>query len=675
LPEKHERTAKISLKLPEFWESDLPLAPLETESRSGPARNRRFVFGDFEVDLRRGCLTRGGKEIFLRPKTFAMFQYLLEHAGELVSREELLAAVWPGAVVTDDSIAQCLLELRKALDDNRRSIIRTVPRRGLIFDLPVTIQDTSPATEPQRSRLAVLRNWRTAALLVPVAALLLAWFMLRGPDSNTVTTPAPTPATKSIAVLRFADMSSAGDQSYLADGFSEEIMHWLAQSQSLRVIARVSSFAVAGQPAATIARKLGVSHILEGSVRKEANSIRVTVQLVDAATSSHIWSKTYDRDLDHILDVQREIASAVANVIEVSLGDVDDRQGIDPHAFELFLEGRYYYLRRGSGDLERARDRFNQVISISPEFARAWVGLAAAAGARLHDTLPGKLTTEERERLREIQRNATEKALQYGPNLPEAHIRAAAYFAQSGERERAREHVEIARSIDPHHWLVRVTLANELRFSGRIEDSIVLVQREIQRDPLNWVLRANMVGLLLWAHRIEDARAELDNWSELMPSQTLQSSTLRGHTARVRILLGDFEGAIAAIEAMPEGAERSALQAMTHHAMGLTEEADNDLEQVTAAAGSEWNAFYAAEVHAFKREVPKALESLHRIRFAKSCEDAKLAQFVYYSPFLARLNGSPAWEQYRSRVLQTLRGCLLGLSLDYGELSGPDTAR
>jgi TolB-like protein len=468
---------------------------------------------------------------------------------------------------------------------------------------------------------------------------------------------ATAPVTRSIAVLRFTDLSPAGDQAWLADGLSEEIMHRLAQSPSLRVIARASSFALEGQPVAAIAERLGVSHVLEGSVRRQGDTVRVTAQLVDAATSLHVWSKAYDRKLGDMLALQEEIARSVTSSLEAGLADPQTGPEIDPRAHARYLEGRYFYLRRGEGDLAKARERFEEAVAISPGFARAWAGLAAIATARLFDSNFVRVEPAERKTIDEMHRHAIEQALRFGPNLPEVHIRAARYYRLNGEMARSLEHVEIARALDPEHWLVRMTLVNEMRHAGRIDEAIPVVRREIQRDPLNLVLRHNLVHFLIQAQQPEAAQAELASALELVPSETLRSSLLWESIPLLQILLGDFRAVAISVESMPDGPERYQLLALNQHALGSRAESDAALAQLVAADTSSWGALHVAEVHAYRGESARALDWLGRVDLGSECGNKNLASSVYYSPFLARLAGTPEWEEYRADVLKGMQGC------------------
>ena len=629
----------------------------EAEAGTGSSSDRRFVFADFEVDLQRGSLARGGEEIALRPKSFAVLLYLLEHAGQLVSREELLDAVWPGVVVTDDSIAQCLIELRRALGDDERTMIRTVPRRGLILEVPVQVEGAAAPPEPQTKSATARHGWKLAAGIAAMAVLALWWAAGRRPAEAPLA--APEPANPSIAVLRFTDLSPAGDHAWLADGLSEEIMHRLAQSPSLRVIARVSSFAVEGLAAAELAEKLDVSHVLEGSLRRQGDAIRVTAQLIDTGTETHLWSRVYDRGLDNIIDLQEEIALAVADSLHASLVAPVEEVDIDPDAYARFLEARYFYLRRADGDLERAQARLEEAVTISPGFARAWAYLSLIARVQRSEALYLGRPPGEIESLHERQRQAMEQALRYGQGLPLVHISATNYYYSIGETQRAAEQFEIARSLDPDHYRVLNLLGNIALHSGRLDESLCLTRRIVTRDPLNRAFRAFLVQHLIWAGRLEEAQAELDRILELAPSATGRHAELNLTVPLLQLLRGEFEEAATSIEAVaesPERDQRERLLALIQHALGLQAESDATLARLIAETNPPWNAVYAAEVHAWRGEGSAALEWLSRIDPGEIRPLSKYFITAYYSPFLAKLEGTPEWDDYRSGLLQIMRG-------------------
>ena len=292
------------------------------------ADHRTYLFGAFVLDVDRGALLKDGADVPLRPKCFKVLSYLVEHHGLLVTKEEVLGAVWPDVVVTEDSLTQCLIQIRKVLGDDSREMVLTVPRRGYLFDVPVTVHKPGEVQVAQWAPDSLDSNrrpsrWSVGAAIVLALALAATWWngarhrvhegMPR--DVRAVALPA------SIAILPFEDMSPEGDQEYFGDGISEEVLNLLAQTPELTVISRTSSFSFKGQNAdiETIAQKLNVASVLEGSVRKNGDQVRITAQLVEASNSAHLWSQTYDRTLDDVLGVQSEIAASVAAVLKVKL--------------------------------------------------------------------------------------------------------------------------------------------------------------------------------------------------------------------------------------------------------------------------------------------------------------------------------------------------------------------
>jgi TolB-like protein/DNA-binding winged helix-turn-helix (wHTH) protein/tetratricopeptide (TPR) repeat protein len=271
-----------------------------------------YTFGAFTLDLGRGALLRGDEEIRLRPQSFEVLRILVMRRGQLVTRDELQTAVWGHKVVTDDSLAHCLIDVRKALGDVDRKIIRTVPRRGYIFDEPVTERTGLPSasTSPENSQ----RGRKRLLIFTVLAATILigAWYFA----SNSMRMNSPYRGN-SIAVLPFIDLSETQDQQYLGDGLSDEILALLSRSPDLRVISRTSSFSFADRnpDIAMISDTLNVAYVLEGSIRRTGDNLRVTAQLVDASDSSNIWSESFERQAEELLDVQREIAEAVLGTI------------------------------------------------------------------------------------------------------------------------------------------------------------------------------------------------------------------------------------------------------------------------------------------------------------------------------------------------------------------------
>ena len=302
---------------------------------------RGYAFGQFVVDLRAGALRRGKNTLPLRPKAFDVLVYLIGKRGEAVSKSELIDGVWKDVIVTENSLAQCVKEVRHALGDEAQTIIKTVAKRGYLFaaltsEIPDRIEPASAHPAP------------------------------------------PLPGRPSIAVLPFTNMSGEQDQEHFADGVTEDLITGLARIHWLFVIARNSSFAYKDRAVDVkdIARQLGVRYILEGSVRRAGQQLRITAQLVDGATGAHHWAERYDRPLGDIFALQDEITRNVAGAIEPRLLAAEGVRALshptpDIGAWELVARARTYFWRMTPGDCETAIGALNSAVEGHPDYAPA----------------------------------------------------------------------------------------------------------------------------------------------------------------------------------------------------------------------------------------------------------------------------------------------------------------
>jgi TolB-like protein len=299
-----------------------------------------YAFGEFVLDLRSGALRRGGTTLPLRPKAFDVLVYLIGKQGQAVAKTELIDKVWRDVIVTENSLAQCIKEVRQALGDEAQAIIKTVAKRGYLFAVPVNEIDESIAPTPAASP--------------------------------------PLPDRPSIAVLPFVNMSGEADQEHFADGITEDLITGLARIHWLFVIARNSSFAFKNRAGDVkdVARRLGVRYVLEGSVRRAGRQLRITAQLVDGTTGIHHWAERYDRELGDIFALQDEITRSVAGAIEPRLLAAEgvralNRSNPDIGAWELVARARTYFWRMTPGDCETAIGALNSVVDAYPDYAPA----------------------------------------------------------------------------------------------------------------------------------------------------------------------------------------------------------------------------------------------------------------------------------------------------------------
>jgi TolB-like protein len=359
-----------------------------------PRVGRAYRFGPFRLDIRERRLSRGSDAIPLRPKVFETLRVLIESAGRLVTKQELLDAIWPETAVEENNLNHNVSVLRKALEEKTtgQQYIETVPRVGYRFVAPL---EGLIGPAPTDSRSA-------------------------GQDLT------------SIAVLPFADMSPGRDHDYLCDGVAEEIINALTHVRGLRVAARSASFQFRGPGVDVRAagRELGVAALLEGSIRKADHRLRITVQLVEVADGYHRWSQRFDRTLDDVFAIQDEIAQAV--VAPLRAGDLSERERAalrrpptTSEAYEYFLRGRHYLPRMTHPDLERSRAMFARAIELDAGYGPAWAGLAT-----VHATLYEWFGTRDEDL--EAAERASRRALELAPALAEAHT--ARGFALSMSR-------------------------------------------------------------------------------------------------------------------------------------------------------------------------------------------------------------------------------------------------
>ncbi|HWN38637.1 MAG TPA: winged helix-turn-helix domain-containing protein [Gammaproteobacteria bacterium] len=630
---------------------------------SPPSTNRRYLFGEFTLDLERGALLRAGAHVDLRPKAFEVLRLLVERHGRLVTKQDLLDAVWGRVVVTEGSVAKCLIEIRRAIGDGAQKSIKTVPRRGYIFDEPVTVVNgQSPApilAEPlaaARPRAGLMpRQWISGAALAITVIIAASWVVvtLRGAlqsASETQLLHAP-----SVAVLPFVDMSAERENEYLADGIAEEILNLVAQVPAVTVIARSSSFAFKGQNAdiATIAKTLNVTYVLEGSLRKSGNQVRITARFVDATTSAELWTATYDRELDDLFAVQSEIAGAVAGALRGTLDGSDQLAASDGRVHEQYLLGRFLFNRRQPGDLESALAAYRQALAIEPSFAKAWAGLAGVYFIQAAESDPGRLQA-----LLPALRDAVDEALRLDPTLAEAHVRRSGYLWLTGDMRGYEEEMRLAAVFAPDDPLVLGMLAANAARAQNLDESISLQSRAVALDPLSLVGHSNLGCYLYYAGRFEAAEAEwraaLDLAGASAPASNEMTRDLAVGLAQIEVAQQRSDSALALVDSwLGAGKERDYSLALIYGALGRTSDADVALARLREAGSrDEWESLKVIEAHAFLGHVDAAFEWLAKAvdqsRNAYPRTPATMAwkTELRHSPFVTALREDPRWQAW-----------------------------
>jgi TolB-like protein/DNA-binding winged helix-turn-helix (wHTH) protein/Tfp pilus assembly protein PilF len=594
-------------------------------------------FGEFTLDVARGALYRGGEEIHLRPQSFAVLKYLAENAGRLVSKDELFAAVWGNTIVTEGSLTQCLIDVRRALGDESHELIRTVPRRGFVFEMAVGGAPAGGA--PAAPGLRAPLRWLVAAVAFAAAALAV-WL---GTARLTGEAAPAKPRANTIAVLAFADLSEGGDHQYFADGVAEEILNLLARVPELRVVARTSSFSFRGSDAdvAQIGEALDVVYLLEGSVRRAGDRVRVTAQLVDASSGAHVWSENYDRRLGDLLAVQTSIAERVARSLKITLAEgalSPGRRAVHPDAHDHFLQAQFLHNRRAPGDSALAERHYRKALDIDPEYAAAWAGLA---GTQIVRIVEGEVDPDAG---LEAMRVSVTRALALDPTLPEAHTRAAQYYANVGEWERAAQHHDRALALGPNSALSLAAAAGRSLRQGRYQEALSLQERAVELDPLGSVERSNYAYDLMFVGRYEEALREARRTRELSPAR----SEMAAQEALLLALLGRHREALVAARALPDEALRLQVRAIAYRGLGSEADARAAFDELAASAHPQ-RSLRLAEVHAQWGDADAAFALLPAIR--AELDDAArtpgmrgLIDPIIISALLLPLHGDPRWQ-------------------------------
>ncbi len=612
-----------------------------------------YEFAEFRLDAQRRVLSSrvDGEPIQVTGKVFDTLLYFVEHAGVLLEKQTLLAALWPNVIVEESNLTQTIHTLRRVLGERagEHRFIVTVPGRGYRFVADVTVP-TSDSPAPAVSSDAQVadraggprRAWLAAFIGVAVIVAGLAFVLMRTAGDEPRPGEGIVASKPAVAVLPFVDMSEQQDQTYFADGLSEEILNLLAQSAGLRVIARTSSFSFKDHPGldiATIARRLGATHVLEGSVRKSGEQMRITAQLVDGATSAHLWSRTYDRKVTDVFSVQDDIAGAVSAALNAALNEDDPPQRADTtssQAFELYLHGKYFFNRGGESDVIRAREYFEQALHDDPNYARAWAGLAGTYNATLSSD-QADAQVSQRAWLQSI-----ERGLSLGPGLPEAHVRAAQYYWWHGDWETSEQHCKLAIALNPSDALVLTVSALKALAVGHRLEALSLQRRAVAVDPLSAHGRASLGLYLAALGQFEDAEKELRHARELSPTLP----RIDFNIARVLVLRQRFDDALTMFEQMPAGALRDQGLALVYHGKGDVKAADEALARLTAEAelpnATPHPKLYVAEVHAYRGNAEQALDWVERTLGPAAGRQMTAAtidavQFAHRSPFFIAL--------------------------------------
>lgn len=418
-----------------------------------------FEFDGFTLDLGRGTLRQQDKEIRLRPKSFELLRYLVEHSGQLMSKDELTRALWPNTFVGDDSLSRCISDVRLALNDDTQRIVKTVPKRGYLFAAPL-----SKAARVVESLNTLERG---------------------GPPRRATLEGA------SIAVLPFANLSDDPSQDYLSDGITEDIINGFSAFADLIVIARNSSFSYKGKAidARAIGEQLGVRYLVEGSVRRFGDRIRVNARLVDAQSGTQRWSERFDRALGDIFQLQDEITQTIVHIVVAHVGRAErERAARKPPsswtAYDLTLQGdqamRTYVKSWSAPDLYQARKHFLEALKVDPDNAAVHAKLAGTyirAYSEPDDPDYGKPNVLK------TGYDLVRKAVIIDPNLPLTRAQLGWALSWMCRPDEAIEEFDRAFALNPNFSDIRFPAV--LVYAGECQRALEAVAAHVRLDPFH----------------------------------------------------------------------------------------------------------------------------------------------------------------------------------------------
>lgn len=466
---------------------------------------QRILVADWSVLPTRNLLERAGESTKIKPRSMEVLVYLASRAGEVVSTEELIKTVWQGRVVSDGTVYQSITNLRQAFGDSTEAarVIETIPKRGYRLVAPVTVE--SPSSEVSGAR------WKPGFAVAAVAMLILG-------SSFLVFDRDPVVLERSVAVLPFEHLSPDPDDAYFTDGIHASVVTQLSKISALEVISRTSVLEYRDSPRnmRQIGDELGVAAIVEGSVQRAGDDIRINVQLIDAESDEPLWGETYDRELtaENIFAIQSEMATAIAEALEATLlpeevARLNELPTQNTEAYEFFQRGNAHMDQpwnesRSEEDVwtPLAVHAYEQAVDRDPEFAEAWAALSRA------HTVNGDL---------EMAEAALEEALELAPNSPEVRMAKGRYHFALDEYDQALEEYAIAEQTLPADPRLLRGQSQVYSFMGNLEQAVPLMAKAIELDPLNVEMIFPQGADYMWLREYEQAERHFERVLEIRP--------------------------------------------------------------------------------------------------------------------------------------------------------------
>jgi TolB-like protein/Tfp pilus assembly protein PilF len=568
-------------------------------------RQLRVCFGEFEMDEHAGELRKEGIKVHLQEQPLQILRILLEHPGEVVMREDLRKRVWPTDTFVDfdHGINNAIKRLREALGDTAETprFVETLPRRGYRF-----IANLEPATVVAGARI------------------------------------------QSVAVLPLENLSRDPEQEYFADGMKEALITSLAKISALRVISRTTVMHYKGvrRPLPEIAREIGVQVVVEGTVLRSGEKVRISVQLIETSSDTHLWAESYERDLRDILRLQSEISRAVAQEIQAKLTPAEQERltrsrSVSPEAYELYLRGRHYWNMRNAQGFTKGAEYFLKAISVDPNYAAAYAGLADCSGSSGFWGFTSPAEGCGKAKAAAMKSLEIEETAEAHTSLGWALIHYDFDFVQ------AEQHFQRAIELNPGYVTAHQWYAHCLGYSYRLDQSLERVKIALDIDPLSLNVNTTYVGVLWFQRKFDYAIDQCERALELSPNFAI----LRWLLGNLFQAKGMHAEAIAerqwAVEASGRAPFFLAELGDSHAAAGNRAEARRILEELQELSRIKYvMAYWMALVYAGLNETDLAFEWLERAYREKS----PMLAFLRIDPRLEPLHQDQRFQHHLSRL-------------------------
>ncbi len=649
-----------------------------------PAISLRF--GAYEFDLRSGELRKHGIRIKLQEQPSQILAILLEHRGEMVTREQLQHRLWPSDTFVDfdHSLNTAVMRLREVLSDSSENprFIETLPRRGYRFLAPLEekpasvneptpvqsgevgasqsadskVDSTSPPLLPAFPAFAAkpekrVQRLRLVTVTLSIFAIVLAGaFAFRYLKRFSLAT-APSGQLTSLVVLPFENLSADKDQAYFADGMTDELIAHLAKIRSLRVISRTSSMEYKGahKTLSQIARDLHVDSVVEGTVLRSGDRVRITAELVQVATDRHLWAETYESQLGDILTLQSHVASAIVNEIRVKLTPEEQvrlatTRQVSTQSYENYLKGRYYWNKRSQEGLTKAIDYFQLAIEQDPNYALAYAGLAdcySIIGSVIVGTVPALEVAPKA-------RAAALKSLELDNTLAEAQTSLATVrFNYDWDWNAAASGFRRAVELNPNYATAYQRNSLYLMSMGRTSESIAEMNRAHDLDPLSISMNFSLGWRLYLAREYDQAIEQLRNTIDMDPDFVLPHLVLGQAYEQKKMYDQAITELRRAVDISQSSPPAVAALARTYAVSGRTTEARKLLDQLMEQSKRRYvSPFYVAIVYAGLGENDQALDWIE-----KAYKDRSNAiVFAKVNPQLDTLRSTPRFQSLLHRL-------------------------